>query len=160
MIVFRGKSHIIIGTTLGLSLFQRLEVPSLEVGVPFFVGIYIGSLLPDVDCKSSIMGKALPIWMITKHRGLTHSLLFLLLPFLVSRIFPNAYYLSYGLYYGIASHIFFDLLTPAGCQILFPIQKKFKVPLIKTGGILERIMVSFLAWMSILQGYRLLLMMY
>lgn len=158
--MFRGKSHIIAGTTLGLFLCQKLELQSLETIVPFFVGIYIGSLLPDADLKSSTMGKVLPLWIITRHRGVTHSLLFLLLPFLVSRIFPSTYYFSNGLYYGIASHIFFDLLTPSGCQILFPIEKKFKLPMIKTGGLLEKVVVSVLAGVSIWEGYKLLSTMY
>jgi membrane-bound metal-dependent hydrolase YbcI (DUF457 family) len=39
----------------------------------------IGSLLPDADIKTSFMGRILPLWKITKHRGMLHSLLGLVL---------------------------------------------------------------------------------
>lgn len=157
VIAFKGKSHVIIGTTVGLFLLQELEAQSLQVVAMFFTGIYIGALLPDADCKSSTMGKIFPLWLITRHRGMTHSFLFLFVPFVLTKVFPIPYYFSYGLYYGIASHIFSDLFTPAGCEILFPLKKRFKLPIVKTGSILEKLFVFITLGLTILQIYRLLM---
>ena len=156
VIVLKGKSHVMIGTTLGLFLLQELEVQSLQVVGTFFTGIYIGSLLPDADCKSSTMGKIFPLWLITRHRGVTHSFLFLLVPFILTKVFPIPYYFGYGLCCGIASHIFCDLFTPAGCEILFPLKKRFKLPIAKTGSIAEKLFVFIAFGLALLQSYRLL----
>lgn len=84
------------------------------------------------------------------HRGITHSLLGLVLAWLAVKAlgWPQVPFL---IGYGI--HLAEDLLTPSGIPLLYPWQERMRVPLVQTGGILDRVlglaaMVVFLiaAW--------------
>jgi len=77
VIIFNFLGHFIIGSTLGLIVAQNPLV---------FFCILFGSLLPDIDLRTSTLGRynIFSRWM--KHRGHCHSLFGILLlafPFLL-----------------------------------------------------------------------------
>lgn len=69
------------------------------------------------------------------HRGFTHSLagfgVFTLVLFMSDRtiILPAIT--------GYATHLAADLITPSGIPLLYPYNKSFKIPLVRTGSILD-----------------------
>lgn len=110
---------------------------------------WLGSLLPDIDHPTSTMSKKFSILSIpyrilqfifgkikyTKdfvgHRGITHSLLFLIIPIVVmmiGQLNPWIETALFGLTVGIFSHLFMDMLNPMGVPLLLPfVKKKFRL---------------------------------
>lgn len=144
-----ASSHIIVGAATWTWLSARFGLPALDpVATAMAV---LGSLAPDIDHPKSALGSRLkpisiPISMVFGHRGITHSLLAvgacawvllesgpytrLTAPFLV----------------GYIMHLAGDLLSPAGLPLLYPLKRKrnFALPIIKTGGFSEQIVVVVL----------------
>lgn len=91
----------------------------------------VGAILPDIDTKNSILGRALPfIPKIIKHRTLTHSIIFLCL----------TYFINIYLFYGCCIHIILDMMTMMGCPLFYPLDCKIRFPMAKivqTGGNFE-----------------------
>ncbi len=129
-------THILLGITLFLLL---ADFVGGSLGVFFFV--LLGSILPDIDSKGSIINRWMGIFgtfavFVSKHRGLFHSLLFFLL---VSGILGLGWNPSFGiaLLVGYAAHIIGDGVTPQGVAILYPFSSlKVRGP-IRVGGLLE-----------------------
>jgi inner membrane protein len=103
----------------------------------------ISALLPDIDIPTSKVGRASPVVstiinIAFGHRGLFHSLLAAGLIYLLAlKFFP-----AYSLYclIGYLSHLLLDCLTPAGVPLLWPIPYRFRLPVIKTGSVMETIL--------------------
>jgi inner membrane protein len=81
--------------------------------------------LPDIDVVLGFMGD--PIFSISHHRGITHSLLFApILALLPAALFyfwgklKNFKMLWFLAWLGILIHIFFDVITPFGTQLFAP----------------------------------------
>lgn len=126
----------------------------------------VSSLLPDIDHANSWIGRRTPVvsWGIQAlfgHRGIMHSLLGALLvgwlvPVLVG-------YFGFSISWkvvlaGYLSHLVLDTLTPSGVPWLWPLSWKIAVPLVRTGGGLEKVVVmpalflltGYLAWRTFL----------
>lgn len=121
-----GKTHLTAGLVTALAI---------GVNVPQMALIAVGSLLPDVDHAGSTFGKMVkPISKRLRHRGPTHSLLFLVIITLVSP------YLGIG----VLTHMVLDLFNPKGIELFYPCKKNIKVPLIskfiKTNGVVENVL--------------------
>ena len=102
----RGSTHVTAGLTAAL-LMPNLNIPAMAA-------LTLGSILPDIDHRDSLVGRHVPILpRLLKHRGVTHSLLFAVL--------------CYGLYpplgVGVLLHLLLDLLNPAGVALLWPWKK-------------------------------------
>ena len=105
--------------------------------IKFYLAAVIGALLPDLDHAQSKMGSL--FWFISKplkffgikHRGLTHSLLGILLFSLLSKQLINHNWIGeitwWGLVIGYISHIIVDMMNVHGLPLLFPNDKKFKL---------------------------------
>ena len=105
--------------------FSKLFIITL-----YCVATTVGSLLPDIDMKSSQMGKLLPfiskfISTHFKHRTLTHSLLSIAFFFILMSFAPllnvgQDFYiiLTCGLMVGHISHIVLDLFTHQGLSLI------------------------------------------
>ena len=105
-----GRTHLSCG--IATSLFLCGDVVS-------GILLSVGSLLPDIDHKNSLFGKALPfIPKIIKHRTWTHSLLFLIL----------CYFINVYLCIGCFVHLFLDMMTKQGCPLFYPFDIKIKLP--------------------------------
>ena len=126
-----------------------------------------GALLPDIDMRSSYISKRFPLLYKVfgkrqKHRGFTHSLLFLgllsLLGDLLLKLTDNNIVftcLYCGILIGSISHIFLDLLTKEGVELFYPLGLNFSILPIKTNSKLEKKIYKFLNLFTIfLLGYR------
>lgn len=99
----------------------------------------LGSVLPDIDHKDSLLGKAIPFApKIFSHRGFTHSLAFTAACWLLSP------YLACG----VALHILMDMLTVSGVRLFHPFGKSISILNIKTGGTAEKL-IFILIWIAI-----------
>lgn len=85
-------------------------------------GYYIGLLLPDIDKENSMMARRLHICVAVNHRGVTHSVWALMIPFLASLgaigaagAFPR------GVFLGMLVHCFVDALSVAGWVPFYPL---------------------------------------
>lgn len=110
----------------------------------------LGSLLSDIDMRGSYISKRLPIiyeffGKRFRHRGFTHSLLFIALIALMGNIImissnENIVFtcIFSGLLTGIISHIFLDLITKEGVELFYPIAINFSILPIKTNSRTEK----------------------
>jgi membrane-bound metal-dependent hydrolase YbcI (DUF457 family) len=100
-----GKTHLLI---TGATVY--LTKGLLPLSSSFALGCFIGSLLPDCDYRKSPIGKILPIWLISKHRGFTHSY-FICTAVSVFAVLSVGYGFGIGLLIGYALHLLADSLT-------------------------------------------------
>ena len=133
---------------------------------------YYGALLPDIDIRESYISKRFALLYKffgkrQKHRGFTHSLLFILLLSalgdLLSKLTDNNIVftcLSYGILIGSISHICLDLLTKEGVELFYPLGLNFSILSIKTNSKLEKKICKLLNLLIIfLLGYRCYMLM-
>ncbi len=131
-----------------------------------------GALLPDIDMRGSYISKRLPILYKffgkrQKHRGFTHSLLFLVLlsalaDLLLKLTDNNIVFtcLGSGVLIGSISHICLDLLTKEGVELFYPLGLNFSILAIKTNSKLEKKICKLLNLLVIfLLGYRCYMLM-
>jgi len=101
--------------------------------ITFYLFLGLGALLPDIDHPESKLGRVfLPIayllYNTVGHRSLTHSILFITILFFVSTIIWGMNTIIVGLMLGCVFHVLGDMLTPSGCCLLYPLnKKKFKL---------------------------------
>jgi len=134
-----GKTHIVGGLLIGLIITQQINI---DPGYAAISGM--AALLPDIDTPTSKISSKVPgaflVKLIFGHRGLWHSLLATGIIFMV---------INNSLLAGVAgliiagylSHLLMDLFTPAGIPLLWPIQTRFSIPLVTTGGVAEYIVL-------------------
>lgn len=102
------------------------------------------SVLPDIDNPSSIIGREAPILSrVLKHRGFNHSLISLCVIFFGTYNIFNATFSKFATL-GWASHIFLDLLNPAGVQLFWPMHGKIRWGLVRCGGVGELIVLALI----------------
>lgn len=155
---------ILIGTTLKVEdSLKGLLLLGVYVG-----GACAGSLLPDIDIKSSYISKKVPLihrlyGSKFKHRGFTHSILALFLMciwcMIISLLMNKNDVISSllsGSFMGCVSHIFLDLFTVEGVALFSPINKTVCLAKIKTGSKREKRLNKFLDFtISILIGFNM-----
>lgn len=126
----RGYTHLAAG------IAAAALVPGLSLATG--AGIIVGSILPDVDKSTSLIGRRVPFLpRLLKHRGVTHSLL------VAGLLYP----LNPGLCLGCGIHLVLDMMNPEGVPLLWPIPISFRVPL------LNRFMPSGKFWDKVLGGF-------
>lgn len=138
-------THLLLGILFYL-IFHRFFAGGNEI--IFFLMVLLGSILPDIDERSStinrwtgVFGKVISFFF--KHRGIFHSLFLALLLFLVISVYGSTYYAT-ALLLGYIAHLVGDSFSPSGIQMFYPFsQFKFKGPL-KVGGFLEWIVLVLL----------------
>jgi inner membrane protein len=157
--ILTGIATFVVGRTVCPTYIP--EITPLTMGCMVF-----GSLFPDIDHPQSYLGSRIwPIsWLIKKgfkHRGATHSLLF-------TAFFGAAFFVLVQMIEGLSlaplvcfvlgylSHLFADSLTNSGVPLCWPIEKRFKVPLLRveTGGTGEFLIGIFVAGFILFQGYQ------
>ena len=142
------RNHVLTIIALGalISLFLYF------LGLPYYLGIVI-----------ILLGG---MFLVSSHRGFTHSLLALLL--FTGIIYGIAamigsgigYWIAIGFGMGYASHILLDSFNPKGVPLFFPIKHKFSFGKIVTGGWAAKMvfiicLVSTALFEMILLGIRL-----
>jgi inner membrane protein len=150
-----SKTHVAIGVAYGTALIpavQRGEFTLEQFGL-IMIGLVIGSLLPDLDHPQSVISRQIPIIGgvisgLTRHRGLLHSILGVILFYFVcaALMFPMATItqntrdlasLPAGLMLGYIFHIGADMLTKSGVKLFYPLKWNIGFGVFTTGGILE-----------------------
>lgn len=126
-----------------------------------FQSANLGALIPDLDTKKSYISKKWPylskfISKRCKHRGFTHSLLFLIfldlfLKLIVSVGENNIILIcfSYGILLGCISHITLDLFTYEGVDLFFPLGLNIRFSRMKTSSKFEKYVYRVIKFISI-----------
>ncbi|MAH03687.1 hypothetical protein CMI39_02785 [Candidatus Pacearchaeota archaeon] len=129
------RTHLII--TL---FFILLLLPFVNNKLLFIIIALLATFVPDIDTKNSKLGKYLifrPIQWFSKHRGIIHSISFLIfLTIILWLFFPEV---SFGFFVGFSSHLIADSLTVSGVSLFYPISRKKFSGIIRTGGMSETI---------------------
>ncbi len=144
----RGDTHFVGGVlfaAVALTLTENVCISAKE-GV-FLLASGIGALIPDIDIKGSAISKAGGLMKAisslvsrtTKHRGFTHTILFIVLFSVLPGVLwvagvPHGESMTAGAALGMLSHLVLDTLNPTGIMWLYPFtKKKYHVARIKTG---------------------------
>jgi len=151
----RKHTHLAFAGAVGVSTIGMVGMMNSGLDLAFFgTGLMIGALLPDIDHAGSALGRRIPIIptvisFVFGHRGLTHSLLFLVLLGLTRPWFSPQFYL--GLMIGTISHLVGDMMTHRGIQLFYPFKMAISFPVsFKTGGVVEQVLLAiFTAWTAI-----------
>lgn len=124
-----APTHIVGGFVLAGTLCSFTDV-NIFSNHEYIIACTVFSLLPDIDSTKSLIGKSFyPIaWILNRkfgHRTITHSLLFLLIVFLVLfslylfRYLPNTDLIKISIF-SLISHYVFDMITVSGIPLLYP----------------------------------------
>lgn len=114
-----GVFHLLIGFVIA----DFLGLTSLLLFLLIFL---LGCLLPDLDCRRSLIGRFFKLPL--RHRGFFHSLFFAVLvsfPLLFLSVLAGV-----SLFLGIASHLLLDLFS-GRMRLLWPSRKYYGVKLFK-----------------------------
>jgi inner membrane protein len=145
------KSHVLLSfMPLVVAVKQRiLLLDDTEIAISAFIGTFIGAVLPDIDEPNSYIGRRLKFiskllkCFNIKHRTFTHSVLFPFIILLFGIFHPVFYFIAFGAF----MHIIEDFLTDGGVPLFYPLsKKKFSLRLLKTGSILEFIVVCLISF--------------
>lgn len=154
----KGKTHVIGGVTLGLTVVHLTDLDPVVV----LASSIVGSLIPDICHSGSKIGKRMPILsriinFVFGHRSFTHSIVFcFVIAFLADFLFSNTA-IKTGLLSGIISHYILDMATKSGIQLFFPLNFKVRFPLTtRTGSFVENIIFSILSLISFYLGFQVL----
>src|SRR5699024_2886778 len=115
----------------------------------------VGGLLPDICHSGSKIGRKLPVVsrivnIIFGHRTFTHSLLFLLIIWILSDTFLTNESITYGLLTGMVSHFILDAATKNGIKLLYPASFTVRFPITtRTGGAIEHIVLALLTLVTL-----------
>lgn len=149
------KTHVTTSLALGLPLIvSSQQLSALNVGA-----LLVGCLLPDIDQPTSFLGKRnrLVSGVTHKtlgHRGGTHSLLGLVIVFVMVAFISQRYFNFAGRYFpfwlctGYLFHLLEDSFSKDGVKWLWPLGKKGirtggKWLTYSTGGIGEYLLLGF-----------------
>jgi inner membrane protein len=130
---------MLIKTHIAISVFViLLLVSKVEHQAAFVIVTLITSFIPDIDSRYSDLGRKKInriLQFFTKHRGITHSFVFLILVtlglvFLIP-VIALGFFLGYGL------HLFVDSFTKEGITPFYPFSKTKASGGIATGGKVE-----------------------
>ena len=152
-----GKTHIALGVAAAVALgYDPLTAPLVSTAV-----LVAGTLLPDLDHRNGASALRRPLprplqWLarlpaaVFTHRGPLHSLLILPPLLLVTeRAFDFAPYGRMAAL-GCVAHILADALTITGVPLFWPVvRKRLGLPLVRTGGRLERAIIPALIGLAI-----------
>lgn len=129
---------IAITDRLGLP-FDQLTFWPFTLWMSFCIlALGLGALLPDIDSKSSILGRYVP-WVqdTVGHRTITHTI------WIVALLFGLAFWLEFTVVWMIAIgytlHIVQDSFSVQGINWFWPLGKGFHVRLYRVGGLFEDI---------------------
>ena len=123
-------THIVMGFTLaGLAHIDPVVATTPSLAIAVAIGTVLASQAPDIDSVLRLKNNAV---YIRNHRGITHSLPFLLIwtvliTAVISLLFRDVSVLHLGMWTGIAVcvHVFSDLFNTYGTQAFRPFTEKW-----------------------------------
>lgn len=158
-----AQGHLLFAVTCTLLAHKLPLTPALadaNLGQSVLAALTT-SLLPDLDHPKSVLGQrvrwiSVPLSNLFGHRGFTHSLLAVALcawgmgTDAMTDLMPAA--VKDALILGYLSHLLGDWLTPAGIPLLWPIQRRFRLPgwPLRSGGAME---TGFCTLSLLIAGY-------
>ena len=112
-------THLSFALFLGLLIIKNIFIP---VSNYIFVAlILLASLLPDIDCADSLIGRKFKLLsLFFKHRGFFHSIILMIILTIIVFLITNKAYYSLAIIIGFLSHLFLDSLTRAGIAPFWP----------------------------------------
>ena len=110
---------MMLRTHLAFSLFITLFLTK-HFNNLFILTFILATTLPDIDNRHSKIGRHNPFCFLTKHRGITHTLLFALVLSAILTFVTKTVYYSYALFLGYSLHIVLDSFTKHGTKPFFP----------------------------------------
>lgn len=129
-------THLTTGLTAGY-LVTGLD--------PALAAAGLASLLPDIDSPSSYVSNKIPVLpevirLLSGHRGFFHSITAAVIISVLCFIYAGKNFaIAAGA--GYLTHLAGDMLTCSGISLFWPFRKKISIPLVKTGGILEKLVI-------------------
>lgn len=79
------------------------------------ITLLLGSILPDSDHRHAPMGRIIPLWLIFRHRGATHTIqAWAIVSALVWYLW--GWRAGAGMFIGYGSHLVLDACTPSGVK--------------------------------------------
>ncbi len=160
----KGTNHMIAGACTAGCLVTS-AVLQQNVGIIPIAGMavaaVVGSLFPDIDSRTSKLGKKMKIasFLASKffgHRGFLHSPLFVVLTYLLCWvIFKYNGILEYSYIYGgfiagMLMHLACDMTTKGGIPLLYPWDRgKFSIGTLASGSKWEFVSLIFVMVLAI-----------
>lgn len=141
-------NHLIVSTAAYIVVTQTILKESVPHDIHYglwWLVVMAGTFLPDIDHPESSFGRRVkwlswPIYLLFGHRGITHSLIALLLFWGLYLTTQNPFVFWLG--FGWASHLLGDYLTDSGIPLFWPQRRRYRFALVgSTSGITELIMV-------------------
>jgi inner membrane protein len=126
------------------------QYTSLEPTAGGMLAVIAGALLPDIDHPKSWLGRRLwfisaPLSLLIGHRGMTHSLLAVIaLGAALTLYGPLGGYLIASVCIGYLTHMAGDFVTKGGIPVFWPLKRRFALPIMVTGSIVEFLSVAAL----------------
>lgn len=160
----KGKNHAIAGCCTATCLVVSAVMQQTTDIVPIAgmaVAAVIGSLFPDIDSRTSKLGKKLKItsFLASKffgHRGFLHSPLFAVIIYLLCwtqfkhHNIQEYSYIYGGFIAGMLMHLACDITTKGGIPLLYPWDKgKCSIGVLSSGSKWERISLFFIMILAI-----------
>ena len=142
-----GKTHQVIGQTVGLATFLALSGGGYNPATLAFTVVVssVAALLPDIDQSSSSLWHVVPMGHAAgevvdpfiKHRNISHSILGTAIVggiiYWLTTIMPsywdvNGVIITWVFIASYLSHLITDMITVEGIPLFFPYQKMFGIP--------------------------------
>jgi len=154
-----AKTHLVMSWTAGITLLPSVTAGNYtpEQYAVIFIGLTVGSLLPDLDHPQSLLSQMIPIIggvisNITRHRGILHSILAVVILFFVggfvAGLSNNSMMLLWfwsAMIFAYIGHILADMMTKHGVQLLYPFKWRVGLKLMRTNGLGE----FFFRWLFV-----------
>jgi inner membrane protein len=146
--IMMAGSHVVVGVAAWVWAAPHLGQSPLDpVALALATG---GALLPDIDHPQSWVGRRIrvvsrPLAATVGHRGVTHSILAVIVCCLLLRWDNVSHAIAGPLIVGYLSHLAADLLTSSGLRLAWPLRRRYAIPLCRTGSPSEFVIVAGLA---------------
>ena len=144
------RTHIAVAVFVGFLLLNFVSDPAF-----FFISVVVVTFIPDLDSFNSKIGKKFfsrVLTAFTKHRGIMHSFLFMILAYFVLYFYFKI--ISFGFLVGYGTHLVCDSVTRQGIRIFYPF--KFKIRgLLKTGGKFESFLFLIFSLADIFMTFKI-----
>lgn len=152
------KNHLIVSNAIAVPIMSQTGTLS----VSNVLALSLGALLPDIDEPESYLGSKVRgvsdlINLVFKHRGITHTLLFVFLIGFISIPVTKYYgYENIGIFLtlGVFLHVFEDSFSNSGVKWLLPFTKKtYHLSIYNTGSLVEYI-IGLSALIGLFLGWK------